>query len=161
MTNTVTIYTDGGADPATGMGGWSAVLLFNTNNKQYEKEISGGERKTTNNRMELTAMLQGLEALTRPMNVTIYTDSEYLKNGIGYWSDGKPTKPTGWIVNWKQRNWRRKEGILLNDDLWKLLWKACSAHISIQMKWVKGHSGDIYNERCDSLATQARLSITE
>lgn len=102
-------------------------------------------------------MLEGLRALSRPVEVTIYTDSKYLKNSIGNWNNGKPIQPTGWIVNWKQRGWRRKEGALKNVDLWKALWGECEKQKSVRMRWVRGHSGDYYNERCDALAVNARL----
>ncbi len=155
----VVIYTDGGAEPNPGQGGWGAILLFEVEGKRHERELSGNAHQTTNNRMEITAMLEGLKALKRPCNVLVYTDSQYLKGSVGYWNRGKPVRPTGWMVSWKARGWRRKDAPLLNDDLWKEMWKLCELQKSIQMKWVKGHSEDHYNERCDVLATEARLQL--
>ena len=132
----VTIYTDGGCDPNPGVGGWAAVLLW----KDNRKELSGGERATTNNRMELTAAIQALESLKRPCRVELYTDSQYVKNGI-----------TTWMPAWKARQWRRKGGAVKNVDLWKRLDAAADRH-AIEWKWVRGHMGVEENERCDQLA---------
>ncbi len=140
-TPTVTIYSDGGAQPNPGAGGWAAILIYG----DVQKEISGGEADTTNNRMELTAAVRALEALNRPCRVVFYTDSQYLKNGI-----------TTWIKNWKKNGWRtanRKP--VLNQDLWEAL-DAQTAKHNITWKWTRGHAGDVYNERCDVLATEAR-----
>lgn len=157
----VVIYTDGGAEPNPGPGGWGAILLFENQGKRHERELSGQiTETTTNNRMEIIAMLEGLKALKRSCHVMVYTDSQYLKGGIGNWNKGKPVQPTGWCVNWKSRGWKRKDGPLLNPDLWKELWVACERHKSICMKWIKGHSEDYYNDRCDNLATKARLGST-
>lgn len=151
----VVIYTDGSSDPSTKLGGWAAILLFNKNGRRYEKEIYGSAKETTNNRMEIMAMIEGLNALKRPSNITVYTDSKYLKNGMGDWHRGKPQK--GWIITWKKLGWRRKDGPLSNNDLWKILWVMGQKQKSIRMKWIRGHSGDLYNEQCDMLATKARL----
>lgn len=140
----VTIYSDGGADPNPGLGGWAAILRFG----RHEKVISGNERHTTNNRMELTAAIHALKALTRPCSVTFYTDSEYLRRGI-----------TDWIENWVQKNWRTEGGKpVANADLWRELWPLTKEH-QIEWNWVRGHSGDPLNERVDDLARQAREEI--
>jgi ribonuclease HI len=135
----VRIYTDGGCEPNPGIGGWAAVLLF----QGHVKELFGGEMDTTNNRMEMTAAIRALEALKRPCKVCLYTDSKYLKQGI-----------TEWLPNWKRRNWTRKEGPLKNEDLWRRLDMLSSQH-TVTWKWVQGHAGDQYNERCDALANEA------
>jgi len=132
----VTIYTDGACSGNPGPGGWAALLLY----KNREKELKGSETDTTNNRMELTAAVQALKALTKPCQVDFYTDSEYLRRGITEWLDG-----------WKARNWRRKKGQLKNIDLWKALDTALQNH-EINWHWVRGHAGDRFNERVDRLA---------
>lgn len=133
----VEIYTDGGCDPNPGLGGWGAVLLYD----DHRKELSGGERESTNNRMEMTAAIRALETLTRPCRVRVYTDSEYLKKGV-----------TDWMPNWKRRNWKRKRGAVKNIDLWRRLDELISEH-DIEWEWVPGHMGVYENERCDELAT--------
>jgi ribonuclease HI len=137
----VTIYTDGGAEPNPGTGGWAAILLNPATGKV--KELSGGEPRTTNNRMELTAALRGLEALNQPCKVILFTDSLYLRKGI-----------TQWLPGWIARGWRRKDGELQNEDLWRALAEAVRRH-QIDWKWVKGHAGNKWNERADQLATEA------
>lgn len=138
----VTIYTDGGAKPnPDGPGGWAALLICG----DHEKELSGGEPSTTNNRMELMAAIMALEALKVPCEVELYTDSAYLRNGI-----------TQWMANWMRNGWRtaRKEPVL-NQDLWMRLHTAQERH-TITWKWVRGHSINEYNNRVDGLATAAR-----
>lgn len=135
----VTIYTDGACTGNPGPGGWAALLKAGAS----EKTLSGGERETTNNRMELTAALQALLALNRPCRVTLYTDSEYLRRGI-----------TEWLPQWKARGWRRKEGELKNADLWQALDKALGTH-QVSWRWVRGHAGHHENERVDELARMA------
>lgn len=135
----VTIYTDGACTGNPGPGGWGAILSA----KGREKELSGGEADTTNNRMELRAALEALRALTEPCKVTLYTDSEYLKKGI-----------TEWMPGWKRRNWRRKDGQLANVDLWKKLDEEISRH-EVDWHWVRGHAGQVMNERVDKLARKA------
>ena len=135
----VTIYTDGACEPNPGAGGWAALLLFG----KHEKVLRGSEPATTNNRMELTAAVQALTALTQPCQVDIYTDSEYLRRGI-----------TEWLPNWRQRGWKRKSGKLANIDLWQALEAALERH-SISWHWVRGHAGDRVNQRVDSLARKA------
>ena len=132
----VTIYTDGSCQGNPGPGGWAAILKYG----RHEREISGGEKDTTNNRMELRAALEALRALTEPCRVTLYTDSEYLKKGI-----------TLWMPNWKRRNWRRKGGKLANVDLWMKLDEEIQRH-EIHWRWVRGHAGNVMNERVDKLA---------
>ncbi len=141
----VIIYTDGGAKPnPNGPGGWAALLIYG----EHRKEISGGERSTTNNRMELTAAIMALEALNRPSRVELYTDSEYLRKGI-----------TEWIKNWKRNNWRTaSKQPVLNQDLWMRLDEAQQRH-RITWRWTKGHAGNVHNERVDELATAARLAV--
>ena len=135
--NTVIIYTDGACKGNPGIGGWGALLRY----KETTKEIYGGEPHTTNNRMELMAAIQALEALTRPCQVQLYTDSKYVLQGI-----------TEWLANWKQRGWKTaNKSPVKNEDLWRRLDNAISEH-NIDWQWVKGHSGDRYNERADALA---------
>ncbi len=135
----VTIYTDGACTGNPGPGGWGALLRYGV----HEKAISGGEPDTTNNRMELRAALEALRALEEPCRVTLFTDSQYLKQGI-----------TEWLPNWKRRNWRRKGGKLANVDLWMKLDEEIARH-EIHWRWVKGHAGNVYNERVDQLARRA------
>lgn len=132
----VTIYTDGACQGNPGPGGWAALLR----NGKHEKTLSGGEKDTTNNRMELQAALEALRTLKEPCQVILFTDSEYLKKGI-----------TEWMPNWKRRNWQRKGGKLANVDLWMKLNEEIARH-EIHWRWVRGHAGNIYNERVDQLA---------
>jgi ribonuclease HI len=139
--NIVEIWTDGGCKPNPGPGGWGAILKFKGN----VRELSGGAAETTNNRMELTAAAEALEALTRPCKVVLNTDSEYLKNGI-----------TRWHTGWVRKNWRSSTGDpVKNMDLWQRVLAAAKPH-EIDWRWVRGHSGDVMNERADALATAAR-----
>ena len=138
------IYTDGGCSPNPGPGGWGAILSYGG----YEKEISGGEKPTTNNRMELTAAASALEALTRPCRVILYTDSQYVKLGVTQWSRG-----------WLKNNWRTAGGTpVANMDLWKRLLAAEKTH-QVEWRWVKAHAGNVMNERVDRLATLARQRL--
>ena len=135
----VDIYTDGACRGNPGRGGWGAVLVYGGR----EKEMSGGERQTTNNRMELTAAISALEALKEPCEVTLTSDSKYLTYAIN----------KGWLVNWKKRGWKKSDGEALpNLDLWKKIDELISLH-KVTFVWVKGHEGHAYNERCDTLAT--------
>ena len=141
---TVEIWTDGGCKPNPGPGGWAAILRFG----QHERELTGAEAVTTNNRMELTAAAAALEALTRPCRVVLHTDSEYLRNGVTRWQ-------TGWV----RRNWRNAAGDpVANMDLWRRVLDAAKMH-TIDWRWVRGHSGDAMNERADVLATAARVGL--
>lgn len=138
-TTPVTIHTDGACSGNPGPGGWGAILQFNGN----EKEIYGGEALTTNNRMELMAAIMALESLKRPCPVILYTDSQYVRQGI-----------TAWIHGWKKRQWRKADGKpVLNADLWQRLDLANKTH-QVDWRWVKGHAGDPMNERADALARQ-------
>lgn len=135
----LSIYTDGACQGNPGPGGWAALLRYG----KHEREISGGEKETTNNRMELRAALEALRALNEPCQVVLFTDSEYLKKGI-----------TEWLPNWKRRNWRRKGGKLANVDLWMKLDEEITRH-DIRWRWVRGHAGNVMNERVDKLARKA------
>ena len=138
----MTVYTDGGADPNPGVGGWGAVLLHPGSGKV--KELSGGEAESTNNRMELTAALRALESLKSPCVVELHTDSQYLRRGI-----------TEWLPGWRRRGWKRKGGEpVLNADLWQALSAQADRH-QMSWHWVKGHAGHEHNERADVLATAA------
>lgn len=134
---TVEIYTDGACSGNPGPGGWAALLRLGV----HEKELWGGEVNTTNNRMELMAAIMGLEALTRPCSVVVYTDSQYVQRGM-----------TEWISGWKSKSWKQKN--LKNIDLWQRLDQAANYH-RVQWKWVKGHAGNPDNERVDKLAVAA------
>ncbi len=141
----VEIWTDGGCKPNPGPGGWGAILRFGGT----ERELSGGEAATTNNRMELTAAAAALEALTRPCRVVLHTDSEYVRNGITRWHEG-----------WVRRNWRNAAGDpVANMDLWRRLLDAAARH-QIEWRWIRGHAGDAMNERADRLATEARRRLS-
>ena len=137
----VDIYTDGSCLSNPGPGGWGAILVY----KGIEKELSGGEANTTNNRMELTAAIRALEALNKPCSVLMTTDSKYLCDGIS----------KGWAKSWQKKGWKRSDGSpALNPDLWQKLLDLCDIH-DVTFEWVKGHAGHPYNERCDEMA-QAR-----
>ena len=136
---TVTIYTDGACKGNPGPGGWGAWLAWDG----HEKELCGGESSTTNNRMELTAVIEALGALKRTCEVTIHTDSQYVRKGI-----------TEWIHGWKQRGWLTADRKpVKNADLWRRLDSMASVH-HIDWRWVKGHAGDPGNERADALANR-------
>lgn len=145
MVDSVIIYSDGGADPNPGIGGWAAVLRFG----DHEKELSGNEPKTTNNRMELTAAIEALRALRRPCTVEFHTDSQYVRRGI-----------TEGVKKWAAAGWLTKSGRPVpNADLWQELQTLAQQH-TIDWHWVQGHSGHPANERVDRLAREARLRIT-
>lgn len=134
----VEMFTDGACSGNPGPGGWGTILRCGKN----EKELSGGESNTTNNRMELLAVINGLSALNRKCDVTIYTDSQYVVNGI--------TK--GWAESWKKNGWRKKDKKpALNADLWDMLLNLLAEH-KYSFVWLKGHDGHPENERCDALA---------
>ncbi|WP_339852052.1 ribonuclease HI [uncultured Nisaea sp.] len=136
----VEIYTDGACSGNPGPGGWGAILRYG----DTEKELSGGEKETTNNRMEMMAAITSLESLTRPMHVDIYTDSTYVRDGI-----------TKWIHGWKKRGWRTADKKpVKNMELWQRLEAAVERH-EIEWHWVKGHAGHPENERADELARLA------
>lgn len=137
----VTIYSDGACLGNPGPGGYGTVLLFGT----HRKELSAGFRRTTNNRMELLGAIAGLEALTQPCKVDMWSDSQYVVHAL--------TK--GWLDGWQKRGWRtaNKEPVK-NQDLWQRLLRAMESH-TIEWHWVRGHTGDVENERCDELAVAA------
>ena len=140
----VTIHTDGGCTPNPGPGGWGAILEW----KGHRKELKGGEADTTNNRMELTAAIAALEALRRPSVVDLYTDSQYLRQGI-----------TGWIESWKRNGWKTADRKpVKNADLWQRLDTAVARH-AVHWHWVRGHAGHDLNERADELAREAIAEI--
>lgn len=139
----VEIWTDGGCKPNPGPGGWAAILRFGA----HEKELSGAEAATTNNRMELTAAIQALAALKRPARVRLHTDSQYVKDGI-----------TRWMHGWVRNGWKTAgKDPVKNFDLWQALLAAMKPH-QVDWAWVRGHAGDPMNERADALATAARDS---
>ena len=134
----VIIYTDGACSGNPGPGGWGTILDY----KGRQKELSGGERQTTNNRMELTAVIEGLKALREKCIVTVITDSKYVSDGINL----------GWAKSWKANNWRKKDKKpALNPELWDELLSLIDSHV-VTVKWIKGHAGHPENERCDKLA---------
>ena len=142
MTPKVVIYTDGACRGNPGPGGWGAILISG----DHERELCGGELATTNNRMELMAGIQALEALKRPCDVELHTDSQYMRTGI-----------TEWIGGWKARGWKTADRKpVKNDDLWKRLDEARSRH-KVTWRWVKGHNGHELNERADVLARKGML----
>lgn len=137
----VTIYTDGACSGNPGPGGWGAILIYG----EHKKEISGGESETTNNRMELTAVIEALNKLKEPCAVTVYSDSAYIVNGMNQ----------GWLINWKRNGWMTsKNRPVENQDLWKELDRLLQVH-DVRFVKVKGHSDDELNNRCDMLAVQA------
>ncbi len=134
----IEIYTDGSCRKNPGPGGWGAVLVYNGK----EMELSGGDADTTNNRMELTAVIEALSKLKTPCEVTLTTDSKYVCDGIG----------KGWAASWKKKGWKKGDGSpALNPDLWDRLLSLCDTH-KVTFVWVKGHAGHPYNERCDAMA---------
>lgn len=140
----VEIYTDGACKGNPGPGGWGAFLKYG----QHEKELFGGEAHTTNNRMELLGVISALAALTRPCEVIIHTDSQYVKNGI-----------ETWIHGWKKNGWKTAaKQPVKNEDLWKMLDEQVARH-TVQWRWVKGHAGNPGNERADQLANRGVESL--
>lgn len=142
----VTIYTDGACSGNPGPGGWGAVLICGGK----QKELSGGDPQTTNNRMELLGVITALQALKEPCKVDLYTDSQYVVNAVN----------EGWLTSWRKRNWRRKDGDVKNIDLWITLVPLLETH-EVTFHWVKGHAENPYNNRCDQLAVAERLKFTE
>ncbi|MBR7039379.1 MAG: ribonuclease HI [Oscillospiraceae bacterium] len=141
----VEIFTDGACSGNPGPGGWGTVLRFG----EHEKELSGAEASTTNNRMEMTAVIRGLAALKEPCEVTLTTDSQYVVNSI--------TK--GWVYGWKKRGWVKSDKTpALNVDLWEQMLPLLETH-KVTFVWVRGHAGHPENERCDRLAVEARERI--
>jgi ribonuclease HI len=136
----VTIYTDGACSGNPGPGGWGAILMY----KNAEKELSGFEEITTNNRMELIGVITALEALNEPCSVTLYTDSKYIANAVNL----------GWLESWQTKGWKRKGGEIKNLDLWVRLAPLLEKH-NVTFVWVKGHADNEYNNRCDEIAREA------
>ena len=138
----VEVYTDGACSGNPGPGGWGAVLRYRFDGKVYEKELSGGDASTTNNRMELTAFIEALRQLKEPCEVRLCSDSQYVINGL----------EKGWAKGWKRRGWKKSDGSpALNPDLWEQALEQEARH-KITYVWVKGHAGHPENERCDQLA---------
>ena len=143
----VELFTDGACSGNPGPGGWGAILPCGTR----EKELSGGSAQTTNNKMELTAAIEGLKALKYPCRVTLCTDSKYVADGI--------TK--GWAASWRARGWKKSDGKpALNPELWEELLELCGKH-DVKIIWVKGHAGHPENERCDALAVAETQKYTK
>ena len=143
----VELFTDGACSGNPGPGGWGAVLRY----EGHEKELCGGEKNTTNNRMELTAAIMGLSALKEPCKVRLVTDSKYVADGI--------TK--GWAKSWRNNNWRKADKKpALNPDLWEKLLNLIETH-DVTIEWVKGHAGHPENERCDRLAVEFYKNLQE
>ena len=144
--DTIYIYSDGACKGNPGTGGWGALLVSNS----HRKEISGGEDNTTNNRMEMMAVIRALESLKRPSTVEVHTDSQYVQKGISEWMTG-----------WKRRNWHTADGKpVKNQDLWLQLDALSQLH-TVKWKWVKGHAGHPENERADALANQGVLQAMQ
>lgn len=140
----IEIFTDGACKGNPGPGGWGALLRMG----EHEKEMSGNERNTTNNRMEMTAVIRALEVLNQPCRITLHTDSKYVIDGI-----------TQWIHGWKKRGWvNAAKKPVANAELWQELDAARARH-EIEWKWVRGHSGHVENERVDKLASDAALAV--
>lgn len=141
----VIIYTDGACLGNPGPGGWAAILCYG----EHEKELSGRFRQTTNNRMELRAAVEALNALKRPCRVELYTDSSYLRDGI-----------TQWVHTWRRNGWKTaSKSPVKNQDLWKALMDAVERH-QVEWRWTKGHAGDELNERADEVATDAARAVS-
>ncbi|GHU96606.1 ribonuclease H [Clostridia bacterium] len=142
----IDLYTDGACSGNPGPGGWGAILIYN----ELEKELSGGSPDTTNNRMELTGIIEGLKALKQPCEVTVYSDSKYVVDAI----------VKGWARSWKEKNWVKSDKQpAKNPDLWERLLELCEVH-STEFKWVKGHASNARNNRCDELAVAERDRFT-
>jgi len=139
---TVTIYTDGACSGNPGPGGWGSILMYNG----HKKELSGGEANTTNNRMELTGVIEALKALKEPCIVELYSDSKYVIDALS----------KGWAVSWRSKGWKKADKKpALNVDLWTVLLDLAEAH-ELNCHWVKGHAENEYNNRCDELAVSER-----
>ncbi len=144
---TVTIYTDGACSGNPGPGGWGAILIYG----KYKKELSGGEAQTTNNRMELTAVISALELLKEPCAVELYSDSKYVIDAL----------EKGWAASWQAHGWRKGDKKpALNPDLWERLLELCRTH-KVNTHWVKGHAENEFNNRCDELAVMESMKFKE
>lgn len=145
--DTVELFTDGACSGNPGPGGWCAILR----SKGKEKILSGGEKETTNNRMEITAVISGLQALKRPCKVTVISDSKYVCDAVNQY----------WLANWKRKNWKKSDGKpVLNPDLWQALDDLLHIH-DVSFIWIKGHAGYPENERCDMIAVNEYKKLTE
>ena len=143
----IEIFTDGACSGNPGKGGWGAILRFG----EHQKELSGGEKNTTNNRMELTAVIEALKALKEPCEVVITTDSKYVSDAV----------TLGWAENWRKNGWKKADKKpALNVDLWEQLLQLLSQH-KVTFNWVKGHAGHVENERCDQLAVSYYQNLKE
>ena len=144
---TVYIYTDGSCSCNPGPGGWACILKYNG----IEKELSGGCKETTNNKMEMTAVIEALKALKKPCNVMLYTDSQYVCNSIN----------NEWVYSWKNNNWKKSDKKpAQNIELWEEILKLLEIH-NVTFNWIKGHDGHPENERCDKLAVSQTLKFSE
>ncbi len=144
MAKKIILYTDGACSGNPGPGGWGAILQWNG----HEKELSGGALETTNNRMEMLAVIEGLNAIKKPAEVELFTDSKYVMDGVNEWLEG-----------WKARGWKTAaKKPVKNQDLWEQIDQATARHV-IRWYWVKGHDGNEMNERVDALAVKARESL--
>lgn len=140
----VDVFTDGACSGNPGPGGWAAIMRSGA----HEKELSGGEAQTTNNRMELTAVIEALRALKKPAAVTVHTDSQYVMKGF-----------TEWLPGWRRRGWRNSQGQkVINQDLWEILQEVAKPH-DLAWVWVRGHNGHPENERADALAVRESLKF--
>jgi len=147
----IILYSDGACSGNPGPGGYGTVLLFTAKNKIHRKELSGGEKSTTNNRMELTAAIKGLQALKEPCEVELFSDSKYVVDAVN----------KGWAKRWQANNWQRnKTDKALNVDLWEVLLDLLQQH-KVTCNWVKGHADNEENERCDLLAKQAIAELKQ
>lgn len=145
--DTVELFTDGACSGNPGPGGWCAILRA----KGKEKILSGSEKETTNNRMELTAVISGLKALKRPCRVTVTSDSKYVCDAVNH----------QWLINWKKKEWKKSDGKpVLNPDLWTELDDLLHIH-DVNFIWIKGHAGHPENERCDTIAVNEYKKMTE
>ena len=142
----VTVYTDGACSGNPGPGGWGAILMYNG----HKKELSGGEANTTNNRMELTAVISALSVLKEKCRVTVYTDSQYIASAIN----------EGWVYGWKKRGWKRKTGEVKNPELWQRLLELMGQQ-ETTFVWVKGHAENEFNNRCDEMAVAESRKFIE
>ena len=142
----VELYTDGACSGNPGPGGWAAILRYN----EHEKVICGKQEKTTNNRMELTAVIEGLRALKRRVRVDVYTDSKYVADAVN----------KKWVFSWRSKGWKKLTGgSVLNIDLWEELLVQMELH-DVRIHWIKGHNDNPFNERCDALAVEMSKKVT-
>ena len=167
MTPKFVIYTDGSCEPNPGPGGWAAILRYtNDSGRTFSRCFSGHTADTTNNRMEVMAVLSALKRLKYASEVVVYSDSKYVVDAVGDWVNGQPSaKRIGWMVKWRKNNWVRptKNGPpneLKNADLWQEMYYLIVRHRSISMRWVRGHAGNKFNELCDVVALEERIKAT-